>query len=45
MRRVKVDPVKREIVAQGGCTWADVDSAAAEYDLATGKKFEFCKSS
>jgi len=35
MQGVKVDPIKKQIVAQGGCTWADVDSAAADHGLAT----------
>jgi FAD/FMN-containing dehydrogenase len=36
MRKVKVDKTKNHIIAQGGCLWVDVDTAAAKYDLATG---------
>jgi len=36
MRRVKVDTRKNYIIAQGGCLWADVDAAGAQYGLATG---------
>lgn len=36
MRTVKVDVEKRQIIAQGGCLWVDVDTAAAEHGLATG---------
>lgn len=31
----KVDVEKKTITAQGGCLWSDVDSAAAEHDMAT----------
>ena len=36
MRNVRVDTTTNRIIAQGGCLWADVDAAAAKYDLATG---------
>ena len=36
MRNVKVDTTTNCIIAQGGCLWADIDSAAAKYELATG---------
>ena len=36
MRHVKVDTTTNRIIAQGGCLWADIDSAAAKYELATG---------
>jgi len=36
MREVKVDTEKNYIIAQGGCLWADIDAAAAQYGLATG---------
>jgi hypothetical protein len=35
MRDVSVDPEKMTITAQGGALWSDVDTAAAEYGLAT----------
>lgn len=35
MRAVSVDPISRTIRAQGGCHWADVDTAAYEHGLAT----------
>jgi hypothetical protein len=34
MRHVSVDPEAKTITAQGGCLWADVDSAAEKYGLA-----------
>lgn len=34
MRAVSVDPVSSTIKAQGGCLWADVDTAAYEHGLA-----------
>ena len=36
MRNVRVDTTTNRIIAQGGCLWADVDAAAAKYELATG---------
>jgi FAD/FMN-containing dehydrogenase len=36
MRKVKVIPEKKLLVAQGGALIADLDEAAAEYGLATG---------
>lgn len=35
LRSVTVDPVARTITAGGGCTWSDVNKAAAEHGLAT----------
>jgi FAD binding domain len=35
MRHVSVDPKTNTITAEGGCLWVDVDTAAAEYGLAT----------
>src|SRR4051812_29994655 len=35
MKGVKVDPVKRTAVAQGGCTWADFDHETQAFGLAT----------
>jgi len=34
MRQVSVDPATKTITAQGGCLWADVDSAAEKHGLA-----------
>lgn len=34
MRKVSVDPVEKTVCAEGGCTWADVDDAAAAHGLA-----------
>ena len=40
MRRVRVDPVRRLAVAEGGATWEDYDSATTRYGLAsTGGTF------
>jgi len=36
MRKVKVIPEKKLLVAQGGTLIADLDEAATEYGLATG---------
>ena len=36
MNAVTVDTTKNYVIAQGGCLWADVDAAAAKYELATG---------
>lgn len=35
MRTVIVDPGAKTITAEGGCTWEDVDNAAAVHGLAT----------
>ena len=35
MRRVRADPDKRLLFAQGGALISDLDEAAAEYGLAT----------
>jgi FAD/FMN-containing dehydrogenase len=35
MNKVTVDPAKKTLTIGGGCTWADVDIAAAKYGLAT----------
>jgi FAD/FMN-containing dehydrogenase len=35
MRAVKVDPVGRTAIAQGGCTWADFDHETQAFGLAT----------
>ena len=35
MRDVQVDPAQRTVRAQGGATWADVDTATQRYGLAT----------
>jgi FAD binding domain/Berberine and berberine like len=35
MRGTKVDLEKKTVTAQGGCLWADVDSAASEHGMAT----------
>ena len=34
MREVRVDPERRTVWAQGGCTWGDVDRATQPYGLA-----------
>ncbi|WP_329004866.1 FAD-binding oxidoreductase [Kribbella sp. NBC_00709] len=34
MNSVRIDPDRRRIVAQGGCTWADVDAEAQAFGLA-----------
>ncbi|KAF7597048.1 hypothetical protein BBP40_010522 [Aspergillus hancockii] len=34
LKDVTVDPIARTVTAQGGALWADVDKAAAEFDLA-----------
>ena len=36
MRKVTVDPEKKQLIAQGGALISDLDQAAAEYGLATG---------
>jgi len=36
MRKVTVHTPTDCVVAQGGCTWEDVDTELAKYDLATG---------
>lgn len=35
MKGIRVDPAKRTVRAQGGCTWGDVDHATAAFGLAT----------
>ena len=35
MKGTRVDPVERRIRAQGGCTWGEVDHAAAAFGLGT----------
>ena len=35
MRGTRVDPEQRIVVADGGCTWGDVDHATAAFGLAT----------
>src|SRR5262245_49313936 len=35
MRGLRVDPLRRRVRAQGGCTWGDLDHAAAAFGLAT----------
>ncbi len=35
MRAIRVDPEKRTVSAQGGCTWGDVDHATHAFGLAT----------
>jgi hypothetical protein len=35
MRKTTVDPSKKAVTAQGGCRWSDVDTALAQYHLAT----------
>ncbi len=39
MRTTDVDPEARTVTVGGGCTWADVDSATAEYGMATPSGF------
>jgi len=39
MRGVTVDPAKRTVRVDGGCTWHDVDAATAEHGLATPSGF------
>ncbi|WP_432885460.1 FAD-binding oxidoreductase [Kribbella sp. CA-245084] len=34
MNSVRIDPDRRQIVAQGGCTWGDVDAEAQAFGLA-----------
>src|SRR3989304_9709117 len=34
MKGIRVDPVKRTVRAQGGCTWGDVDHATHAFGLA-----------
>jgi len=36
MRKVRADPNKKLLFAQGGALISDLDEAAAEYGLATG---------
>jgi hypothetical protein len=36
MRKVRADPDKKLLFAQGGALISDLDEAAAEYGLATG---------
>ncbi|EON68542.1 hypothetical protein W97_07800 [Coniosporium apollinis CBS 100218] len=35
MRNVSVEPAAMTVAAEGGCTWEDVDAAAAQHGLAT----------
>jgi len=40
MRKVRADPNKKLLFAQGGALISDLDEAAAEYGLATGSFLE-----
>ncbi len=35
MKGIQVDPVRRTVRAQGGCTWGDLDHATQPFNLAT----------
>jgi FAD/FMN-containing dehydrogenase len=39
MRGIQVDPVRREVEVEGGCTWGDVDHATHPFDLAVPTGF------
>ncbi len=39
MKSIRVDPVRREVRVEGGCTWGDVDHATHPFELAVPTGF------